>query len=857
LFKKNYYRTHELFKKVSYFVPIVIFALSLLLLDSQLHHLRLKDILTSFSVISLLNILLALIFTVLSYIALTGYDLLALRYIGESVPYRKIAKSSFTSTAISYNGGFNLLTSGSLRYRSYSEYGLTLLQIGKIITFCSITFWTGFCFVGGMLLCIYPSELSEVFYVSAFFVRNTGFLLLSLLLIYLILCLFQKAFKVRDYEIRFPYIRIALLQIFISSLDYIFAGSILYFLLPPDTGISFTFLLAIFLIAQIVALMSTIPAGLGVFEAVMLFMLIPYSLAANTIAALVAFRFIYNITPFVTGIIVLSYSEFNARKKILVSLHKKTYLKLSAFTPQIFGVLVFFAGILLLFSEALPPQMESMRFIGRIIPLSLIESSSLLSSIIGVILLVLANGLWKRVDGAYLLSVIILFLGSIFSILKGFNYTESIILFFIFLLLLPQRKHFYRKSSLLNQSFSRDNIIVIAVVVLSFIWLGMFTHEHVEYSGEMLWQFGANMQVSRFLRSVVGVLFVLSVIGTMKLLGGSNKGLKLPDDATLKVAEGIIRSSKDTNGHLAMLRDKYLFFDEKNENFLMYGVEGKSWVCLGDPIGNGKNVKELIWDFHELANLHQGCAVFYEVSEKYIPYYLDIGLTFIKIGEEGKVPLSSFTLEGSASKDFRYSVKRMEKEGFYFEVMPPEDIVSHAAELKSISDAWLETKSTKEKKFSLGYFDIGYLANFPLAIVRKEGTIAAFSNVLIGADQEEITIDLMRYDPEISNASMEYLFVKLMLWGKDNGYKYFSLGMSPLSGLENRTLAPMWNKIGSAIFTHGEYFYNFKGLRVYKEKFDPVWEPRYIAMPKGLRQMFVLKDVALLISGGTKEIFSK
>jgi phosphatidylglycerol lysyltransferase len=249
--------------------------------------------------------------------------------------------------------------------------------------------------------------------------------------------------------------------------------------------------------------------------------------------------------------------------------------------------------------------------------------------------------------------------------------------------------------------------------------------------------------------------------------------------------------------------------------------------------------------------------VFYEVSEKYIPYYLDIGLTFIKIGEEGKVPLSSFTLEGSASKDFRYSVKRMEKEGFYFEVMPPEDIVSHAAELKSISDAWLETKSTKEKKFSLGYFDIGYLANFPLAIVRKEGTIAAFSNVLIGADQEEITIDLMRYDPEISNASMEYLFVKLMLWGKDNGYKYFSLGMSPLSGLENRTLAPMWNKIGSAIFTHGEYFYNFKGLRVYKEKFDPVWEPRYIAMPKGLRQMFVLKDVALLISGGTKEIFSK
>ena len=125
------------------------------------------------------------------------------------------------------------------------------------------------------------------------------------------------------------------------------------------------------------------------------------------------------------------------------------------------------------------------------------------------------------------------------------------------------------------------------------------------------------------------------------------------------------------------------------------------------------------------------------------------------------------------------------------------------------------------------------------------------------ANKEEMAIDLMRYDPAISNTTMEYLFTKLMLWGKENGFRYFSLGMSPLSGLENRTLAPLWNKIGSTIFTHGEYFYNFKGLRAYKEKFNPIWEPRYIALPKGIKQMFVLKDIALLISGGTKEIFTK
>jgi phosphatidylglycerol lysyltransferase len=379
----------------------------------------------------------------------------------------------------------------------------------------------------------------------------------------------------------------------------------------------------------------------------------------------------------------------------------------------------------------------------------------------------------------------------------------------------------------------------------------------MEYSEELLWQFGTNMHVSRFFRSIVGISIVLAVFGVMRLLGGSSKDLKLPNNHEINTVKEIIRESTDTNGNLALLEDKYLLFDEQKTSFLAYGISGKSWVCMGDPIGNCKNIKEMIWDFHEMANLHQGWTVFYEVSEKYIPYYLDIGLTLIKIGEEARVQLSEFSLEGSAGKDFRYSVKRMEKDGFHFEVMQSEDIPAHAQELKRISDAWLEIKNTKEKSFSMGSFKKEYLANFPLANIKKGDQIAAFANIWVTADKEEMAIDLMRYDPNISNSTMEYLFTKLMLWGKQNGFKYFSLGMSPLSGLENRTLAPLWNKIGSTIFTHGDYFYNFKGLRAYKEKFNPIWEPRYIALPKGIRQMFVLKDIALLISGGTKELFAK
>jgi phosphatidylglycerol lysyltransferase len=104
---------------------------------------------------------------------------------------------------------------------------------------------------------------------------------------------------------------------------------------------------------------------------------------------------------------------------------------------------------------------------------------------------------------------------------------------------------------------------------------------------------------------------------------------------------------------------------------------------------------------------------------------------------------------------------------------------------------------------------------------------------------------------------MEFLFIELLLWGKANGYKRFSLGMAPLAGLETRALAPLWSRAGAFIYRHGEHFYNFKGLRLYKNKFDPVWEARYLASPGGLVLPRVLANVASLISGGIRGVVAK
>ena len=189
-----------------------------------------------------------------------------------------------------------------------------------------------------------------------------------------------------------------------------------------------------------------------------------------------------------------------------------------------------------------------------------------------------------------------------------------------------------------------------------------------------------------------------------------------------------------------------------------------------------------------------------------------------------------------------------------FEVVPKEAVPAVIDELKEISDAWLKEKNTREKGFSLGRFDPDYLKRFPAALVKKDGKIIAFANVWPGAEREELSLDLMRHRPDAVRSIMEYLFIQLMLWGRQQGYCWFNLGMAPLSGFEDHAMAPLWSRVGAYIFRHGEHFYNFQGLRQYKEKFDPVWEPKYLVCPGGLALPRILVNLASLVSGGIRGI---
>jgi len=267
--------------------------------------------------------------------------------------------------------------------------------------------------------------------------------------------------------------------------------------------------------------------------------------------------------------------------------------------------------------------------------------------------------------------------------------------------------------------------------------------------------------------------------------------------------------------------------------------------------------QELLWRFREECHEHALRPVFYEVGSDHLSLYLDLGLNLLKLGEDARVALPTFSMEGSGRSSLRSALRRLEREGCAFDLVPQAQTEALLPELRRISDAWLEDKHTREKHFSLGRFDEAYVKRFPVAVVRRQGRIEAFATVWQSAGLEELSVDLMRHLPDAPGGLMDFLFVHLMSHGREAGYRWFNLGMAPLSGLPQHELAPLWNRVGGFLFQHGEHFYNFQGLRQYKEKFDPEWRPRYLASPGGLALPQVLGDLSSLISGGIGGVVGK
>lgn len=802
------------------------------------------------------RLVIALVLTVINYLVLTGYDLLAFAYIGKSLSRPRVVATAFLAYAISNNVGFAMFSGASVRYRFYTRWGITAEELSLIVVSYSVTFWLGLFALGGLSLTAASIPVMAGLPAREM-LRAVGWLLMSVAPAYVAFSLTRRApVHIRGFRLPVPTPTIAAAQVALSAADWTLAGSVLYALLPPHAPDFLTFIGA-FLVAILLGMVSHVPGGVGVFEGLMVLLLRPYLSSGELLPSLVVFRAIYYLLPMVLGIVGLIADELWLRRAALARTSALFGRAAEEWTPRGLAALTFIAGGLLLLSGATPAAAGRLSTLERALPLGVIETSHFAGSVAGGVLLILSQGLARRLDAAWYAASITLATGAAASLLKGLDYEEAGLLLLVLFILLRARSGFDRRAAFFETRFSASWIAAVLAAVLGSLWVGLFAFKHVDYSHELWWQFELHGEASRFLRASVGAALTLFFVAIARLLSIAPHEVVTPTPADLADAERITASQSSTYPFLAMLADKALLFNAERSAFVMYAVQGRTWVALGDPVGPSTCLPELVRAFLERCDDFGGVPVFYEISKRFMHVYADVGLTFAKLGEAARVDLTRFSLQGGQSTRHRQAWRRLEKEGATFRIVGRDEVAAILPELRAVSDAWLREKSTAEKGFSLGFFDETYVSRFPVAVVERNGRIEAFANLWLGTNKEELSVDLMRYRSSAPKGVMESLFVHLMQWAQQQGYHWFALGMAPLSGFESSPVSTVWTRLGGFLYEHGEAVYNFQGLRAYKDKFDPVWEPHYLAYPGGLRLPRIMADVSALVAGGYRRIFQK
>ncbi len=240
----------------------------------------------------------ALLLTGTDYLVLTGYDWLAVKYINRPIRYARCFFAAFVTCAFSNSLGFAAITAGSLRFRLYSNWGFSGVEIAKIVSFCNVTVWLGLAAAAGVSFITRPRLIASQGFASLFATRIGGACLLCFAAAYLLLCVFhRRSYSFRRWNFALPSLPLSVGQILTSCIDWALAGGVLYALLPAHSTIAYFQFLTVFLLAQTAGILSQAPGGIGVQESVAMVFLLPFAPARGLVASFVAYRAIYYLLP--------------------------------------------------------------------------------------------------------------------------------------------------------------------------------------------------------------------------------------------------------------------------------------------------------------------------------------------------------------------------------------------------------------------------------------------------------------------------------------------------------------------------------------------------------------------------------
>ena len=624
----------------------------------------------------------------------------------------------------------------------------------------------------------------------------------------------------------------------------------------------------VYIKAIIIAIISMVPGGAGTFDLTLLVGLKKFNVQSEQILLLlILYRISYYIVPLLIGAILYITELYNNTNSEIKELMSRINSKIAS---TILTLTVYITGILLIFWI----EIDISKVIHRssIFKINILDFALYLSIVLGFLLVVLASILNTRTKKVYYILVTSFALITLLTMTVIKSFTSYLVVIIGWLLIILSKNRFYKKgfiytwksamksicsvlilftiSLIVNSpSYSQLNSLDINSLDINSININFnseeFNSEEFDLSKIDIEE--SKAYVERIIISIfLGVIISISLV---IILLNINRFNKFPKEKLNKekIKEIISKHGGSSLAHYVFVGDKYVYINDTEDVFFQYQIISDKIVILGNPIGNENSFFNATREFYDLADLYGYTLVFTGVDINIFPELHDMGYDFMKLGQEAIVKLEDFSLAGNKNKSKRQAVSRIDKAGYTFSIEEPPFTDELFKELKDVSDEWLNGK--KEKGFCVGYFDREYIEMDKIAIVRNaEGEIKAFATIMPMYDNKTLSVDLMRFKDIQLNGIMDFIFVNLFEYSKENGYEFFNLGLVPLAEVGESKYSFIREKIAYQIFINGNFIYSFKGLKKFKDKYASDWNEKYIAYKKESSLVITCIQILKLLS---------
>jgi phosphatidylglycerol lysyltransferase len=474
------------------------------------------------------------------------------------------------------------------------------------------------------------------------------------------------------------------------------------------------------------------------------------------------------------------------------------------------------SGIVNLWSVASPRLPERMRILHKLFPLEFLHISTFLTMIFGFGLIVSSLNIARKKRRAFKVVLALASLSIVFHLTKGLDYEEATFSAVLVSLLLLSKNSFRVSSRAIPTA--RQLALRIGIGAFVAAAYSIFSYWRVAPRWEHLFYKSTHLMAVTF----IVYLFIL-------LYRPVKYRFRPRTNDRARATEVLTQYGRTTQDFFKIWPDKSFFFSDSGRSFVAFSVGNNFAVVLGDPAGPTEEFPGLIQKFSEYCRLNDWGLAFHQATPEVLDMFLQQGFRRFKVGDDAIVDLTAFTLEGKARKDVRTKFNQLEKTGIHvvrYDTPIPNEVLQ---QLRGVSDEWLRIPGRRERGFTLGLFDLDYLRSTTvLAAVDGENRMLAFVNLVPSYKKGETTIDLMRRRTDAPNGIMDYLFGKLFIELKKDGYQRFNMGMVPMAGFQQHETASTAERVIHQFFQRLNFVFSFSGLRAYKAKFASFWEPRYI-----------------------------